>query len=64
MKRSDYIKSLPADRIPMYLYLHKKATGMGLKKVTEWCNEEVHSDRLEFEKFLDCGPADPDELTE
>ena len=41
MTRGEYIRSLSDEDLALYLYLNKKDTGMGYKKITTWVKEEV-----------------------
>lgn len=41
MKRAEYIRKLSDEDLALYLYLNKKHTGMGYKKITTWVNEEI-----------------------
>lgn len=41
MTRSEFIRSLSDEELAMYLYLNKKHTRLGLRRLTEWLAEEI-----------------------
>lgn len=47
MKRADYIRMLSNEELALYLYFNKKKTGLGIKRITEWVNEEINPEEEE-----------------
>lgn len=41
MTRSEFIRSLSDEELALYLYINKKHTSLGLRRLTEWLAEEL-----------------------